>query len=159
MMYTIQNGKRLLKFNGEKLAHSSSKTKQSVRWVEFTLYRTTNGQYVLERTGISVIYHSVNCPVTRRNNSTVTPLPSEAISDSMVPCQECRPTREYEQYLVPESARHRAQVCQTAASVVSSLKQFDDNNTEYLTNVASRLLEQASELDPLISDAYYVEYI
>lgn len=158
-MYTIQNGKRLLRFNGDKLAHSSSRNKQSLRWVEFTLYRTTNGQYVLERTGISLVYHSVNCPVTRRNNSTVTPLPSESISDSMVPCHECHPLKDDEQYLVPESARHRAQICQTAASVIASLKQLDDNNTEYLTNVATRLLEQASEIDPLISDAFYVEYI
>lgn len=158
-MYTIQNGSRLLRFEGNKLAHSSSRGRDSTRWVEFTLYRTSNGKYVVERTGVSIVFHSIGCPVTRRNNSPSDPLPAETVSATMVPCPECKPEREYEQYLVPESPRHRAQVCHSAESVVSSLKQFDSNNTEYLTNVALRLLEQAASADPLVSDAFYVEYL
>lgn len=149
----------MLRFEGEKLAHSSSRTKQSQRWVEFALYRTKAGKYVIERTGVSIVFHAIGCPVTRRNNSPSDPLPADTISDTMVPCVECQPDRDIEQYLVPEAPRHRAQVCHSAESVVSSLKQFDSNNTEYLTNVAIRLLEQASESDPLISDAFYVEYL
>lgn len=158
-MYTIQNGKRSLRFEGELLASSSSKTTRSPRWVEFNLYKTDAGQYVLERVGVSKVFHAIGCNVTKRNTSTIDPLPAEAVSDSMVPCVECRPSRETEQYLVPESERHRAQVCATALSVVSSLKQFDSNNTEYLTNVSLRLLEQASEVDPLIADVFYIEYL
>jgi len=159
LMYTIQNGSRLLRFEGEELGHSSSQNPKSLRWVEFTLYRTNNGQYVIERIGMSKVYHAIGCLVTRRNNSPVDPLPAQAISDTMVPCPDCRPNPDNEQYLVPENDRHRAQVCNTAESVISSLKQLDSNNTEYLTNVALRLLEQASEADPLISEAFYNEYI
>lgn len=158
-MFTIQNGKRVLRFQGEKLAHSSSKTKNSTRWVEFTIYRTDSGKYVVERVGVSIVFHNVHCAVLRRNSGPSDPLPTETISDNMVPCPECNPDRDAEQYLVPENIRHRAQVCATAESVISSLKQSDSNNTEYLTNVALRLLEQAAEVDPLIADAYYVEEI
>lgn len=158
-MYTIQNGNRLLRFEGEQLAHSSSRNKNSPRWVEFSLYRTNNGKYVIERTGISLVFHTVHCAVTRRNNNPTEPLPAETLSDRLVPCAECKPSRDEEQYLVPESPRHRAQVCHSPDSVISSLKQFDSNNTEYLTNVALRLLEQAAERDPRISDAFYVEYL
>lgn len=159
MMYTIQNGKRILRFQGKKLAHSSSQTKQSIRWVEFAIYRTDSGKYVVERVGMSIVYHSVHCAVLRRNGGPTDALPSETISDRMVPCEECFPNKEEEQYLVPENIRHRAQVCISAENVISSLKQFDANNTEYLTNVALRLLEQAAEVDPLIADAFYIEEI
>lgn len=158
-MFSIQNGKRILRFQGEKLAHSSSKGPNSTRWVEFTLYRTDSGKYVVERVGVSVVFHSVHCAVLRRNSGTSDALPAETISDTLVPCPECLPLRDEEQYLVPENIRHRAQVCASAESVISSLKQSDANKTEYLTNVALRLLEDAAEADPLIADAFYVEEI
>lgn len=156
-MHTVQDGTRSLKFEGVQLAHSSSEGPGKSRWVEFSLFRTSNGKYVVSRTGVSVTFHRAQCPVVKRNG--IDPLPEETVADFMVPCRDCRPVRDNEQYLYPETSRHRAQVCRSAEGVLSYLKQYDSQDTEYLTDVARRLLEQASEVDDDISDVFYVEYI
>lgn len=156
-MYTIQDGARVLKFEGQELAQSSSQEPGKTRWVEFSLYRTRNGKYVVGRVGVSMTFHKSSCAVVKRNN--IDPLPAQVISSNLQPCRECSPSREAETYLYAETPRHRAQICTTARGVVDSLKQYDSRNTEYITDVARRLLEDAAKIDEDISDAFYVEYL
>jgi len=56
-MYEVKDGARTLQFDGLVLGKSSSWRKGSYRWIEFELYRTESGSYVLSRIGVSLIYH------------------------------------------------------------------------------------------------------
>jgi len=60
-MFEVKDSSRTLQFNGILLSKSSSWRKGSVRWIEFALYKTENGSYVLSRIGVSLIYHGAAC--------------------------------------------------------------------------------------------------
>lgn len=156
-MYTVKDGDRTLKFEGTELASSSSKSRGKYRWVEFKLFKTAGGDYVLYRLGATLYYHSGFCDVVRRNS--IDPLPAEVISHNLQPCERCSPQRDVDTLLYPEISRHWAQVSTSADGVVASLKKYDDNGTEYLTGVARRLLEEAAKKDEGISQAFYTEWI
>lgn len=156
-MYTVQDGVRELQFEGELVATSSSKGRNKFRWVQFELYRTTKGRYVLSRIGVSMYFHHSGCAVVKRN--AIMSVPAESVSLNLVPCEDCRPMRTVDEELYPESPRYWAQVFDSGEGVVSSLKKYDDNGTEYLTDVARRLLTTAAENDDNIHDAFYVEWI
>lgn len=156
--YEVVNGKRHIRFDGQLLATSTSWEPGADRWVEFALYRTLSGNYVLSRIGRSVLYHLPECEVSQRNHlddSLRSDLPDEAI-----PCDRCRP------HLVTnfpavclERQRFWGQVCDSADAVVASLERLDASGARYMTNVSQRLVEAASELDHDIDQAYRVEVI
>lgn len=156
-MYEVKNGNRILRFEGEVLATSSSKRPGSPRWIEFSLFKTDKGQYVLSRVGVSHVYHANTCPLVSRyglHGASVDDLPPIA-----VPCEECDP--DYSDPIIfPETYRHWTMVSDDADALVDALYMPDrDNGTRYLTRVAERLLEDASEVDPAIDQAYRVEYL
>lgn len=156
-MHVVQDGSRNLKFEGTLLAHSSSRTKSKPRWIEFSLYRTVKGHYVLSRVGISLVVHHGTCPTVKRN--ALDPLPSEVLLDGRIPCYDCQPDLEVDELVYPETDRKWAQVSDSAQGVVSSLMQTDANGTDYLTEVARTLLVKAADGDSQIADAFYTEYI
>ena len=156
-MYEVLNGRRTVKFDGVLLAFSTSFRPRSERWIEFSLYRTTGGSYVLSRIGESLLYHSPTCPVVERNGLTTIPYP--ALRENSVPCSICRPDQVETDMVAPELPRYWAQVSDTAEAVVEHLYKLDEQGARYLTSVAERLLEEAAKLDPQIEQAYRVETI
>lgn len=156
-MYVVRDGSRQLKFDGEKLAESSSRNRHNVRWVEFQLYRTAGGQYVLARVGVSLYYHRSSCAVVSRNK--IAAVPTEEVSTALVACHDCAPNPLLEDELFPEQPRYWAQVGDTAEGVIHALEKFDDDGNVYLTNVARRLLEDAARIDDGIYQAYYEQVI
>jgi len=156
-MHVVQDGSRNLKFEGTLLAHSSSRTRNKPRWIEFSLFKTGKGHYVLSRVGISLIYHHGTCPTVRRND--LDPLPSEVIPEGRIPCYDCQPDLHTDELVYPEMDRKWAQVSDSAQGVVSSLLQTDENGTDYLTEVARTLLERAAEKDAQIANAFFTEWI
>lgn len=156
-MFTVQDGARLLQFDGTKIASSSSKGRNKYRWVEFELFRTAKGRFVLSRIGMSLYYHDSSCSVVKRND--IQPIPAENVSINLIPCDTCEPLRGTVANLYPESPRYWAQILDSAEGVVSSLKKYDDNGTEYLTDVARRLLTDAATNDASIHSAFYVEWV
>lgn len=155
--FSVKDGVRTLEFDGVKLAQSSSREPKKPRWVEFSIYRTPRGQYVLSRVGISIFYHSKECFTTVRNS--LSPIDGLTLAAEYVACSTCRPSRFSEEGVFPETPRASAWVCSDALGVVSSLMKEDDNGTEYLTNVARRLLIEASKHDDPIARAFYVDRI
>lgn len=156
-MYEVLNGKRTLKFDGVLLAYSTSFRPRSERWIEFSLYRTVGGSYVLSRVGETRLYHTPTCPVVERNG--LVPIPLPALREESVPCNICRPDRVETDMVAPELPRYWAQVSDTAEAVVEHLYKLDEQGARYLTSVAERLLEEAAELDPQIERAYRTELI
>lgn len=155
-MYEVKDGSRTLQFEGKLLAESSSHRYGSTRWIEFKLYRTGSGSYVLSRTGVSLVYHAGACPLVGRYGLQEADV--ESLHAHAVPCPECQPT--YDLPIVfPEKYRHWAQVSEDPEAVLEALYKYDDNNARYLTKVAERLLETASESDSGIDSVYRIELI
>lgn len=156
-MYVVRDGSRQLKFDGQKLSESSSRSRGRTRWVEFQLYRTAGDQYVLARVGVSLYYHSSDCDVVARNR--IPAVKTEEVWTAMVACERCSPVPMNETVLHPEEPRYWAMVTDSADTIVDSLHKVDEVGARYLTNVSRRLLEDAAKIDDEIFEAYYVETV
>ena len=154
-MYEVKDGPRTLKFEGTLLGESTSWRHGSIRWIEFKLYRTVGGAYVLSRVGVSLVYHTSSCPLVDRYGLQEADV--DNLSDNAIPCPECLPTL-YAPVVFPEKYRTWAMVSEDAEAVLDALYKYDDNY-RYLTKVAERLLEQASERDSALDQAYRIEVI
>jgi hypothetical protein len=155
-MYHVKDGARTLQFNGTLLGKSSSWRRGSTRWIEFELYKTESGSYILSRVGVSLVYHGAACLLVKRYGlveSAYTELEPDAI-----PCDECSPTEEAD-LIFPEKHRYWAQVSEEPEAVLDALYKYDQGGARYLTNVAQRLLEDASEKDEAIESVYRIEMI
>lgn len=155
--YFVRDGVRTLEFFGYKLAESSSRVYGKPRWVEFRLYKTPKGTYILSRTGVSIYYHSTSCSIVTRNRLSA--VDGAELIPGYVACPDCKPNLFNDEGVYPETPRFWAQSSDKATGVIGSLMKYDDNGTEYLTNVARRLLEDASVLDPNLKAAFENDFI
>lgn len=115
------------------------------------------GAYILSRVGVSLVYHAAGCPLVQKYN--LQDISVTDLSPDAMPCEECQPTFEA-QLVSPEKLRHWALVTDDPEAILDALYKYDDvNKTRYLTNVATRLLEDSSEQDPEIDSAYHIELI
>ena len=153
---SVRNGNRTLRFSGDPLAFSSSKRAGSPRWIEFALFKTDKGDYVLSRVGVSHVYHSSTCPLVTRYGLHEAHV--DALTVDSVPCEECKPYFA-DPIIYPETHRYWTLVTEEPGAILDALYKTDKNNTRYLTRVAEQLLEKASEVDPAIDQVYRVEYI
>lgn len=155
-MFEVKDGSRTLQFNGSLLAESSSWRKGSTRWIEFKLYKTESGSYILSRIGVSIVYHGAACPLVKKyglNEAHISDSPADAL-----PCSECQPDDSVD-LVFPEKNRYWAQVSEEPTAVLDALYKYDDGGARYLTYVAKRLLEIASKADKNIADVYEIEII
>lgn len=155
-MIQVQDGSRVLKFNGKLLGKSSSRRGDSLRWIEFELYRTESGSYVLSRAGVSILYHTTSCQLVRRYG--LQEAASAELRNDSLPCPDCRPSPG-DTVVYPEKNRHWAQVSDDPEAVLEALYKYDESGARYLTNVAQRLLDQAASADADIESVYRVEII
>lgn len=154
--YQVKDGSRTLQFNGKMLGKSSSWRRGSTRWIEFELYKTENGSYVLSRVGVSLVFHGAACSLVKRYGLVESP--TDDILDDAIPCEECSPSFNLP-LVFPEKNRTWAQVSEDPEAVLEALYKYDQGGARYLTNVAQRLLEQASKNDQKIESIYRVETI
>ena len=155
-MIEVKDGSRTLQFNGKLLGKSSSWRRGSNRWIEFELYKTENGSYVLSRVGVSVIYHGAACHLVKRYG--LQEVSVDELRNDVVPCDDCRPSFTAE-VVFPEKNRYWAQVSEDPNAVLEALYKYDNGGARYLTHVAQRLLEDASNLDKGIETVYKIELI
>jgi hypothetical protein len=155
-MFEVKDGNRTLQFNGKLLGKSSSKRGDSTRWIEFELYRTESGSYILSRIGVSVVFHGAACPLVKKYG--LQEVEYSELLNSALPCEECYPTEEAE-LIFPEKNRYWAQVSEEPTAVLDALYKYDEGGARYLTNVAQRLLEDCSKQDLKIAKVYKVEII
>ena len=156
-MYKVKDGDRTLQFEGTLLAKSTSERRDAYRWIEFELYKTESGSYVLSRIGVSLIFHGAACPMVKKYKL------SEAIASELnqkaSPCIECAPDHSLD-LVFPEKYRFWAMVTTDPSAILDSLYKYDeDTDNFYLTSVAQRLIAQASKVDSAIADVYNVEII
>lgn len=156
-MLEVRDGDRTLQFNGILLAKSTSERRGAYRWIEFELYKTESGSYILSRVGVSLIYHGAACALVSKYklNEDYT----ENLSVNAIPCEDCEPDSSLD-LIFPEKYRYWAQVSDHPKAVLDSLYKYDDSNgAYYLTGVAQRLLQQASKVDDGIAKVYNLEII
>lgn len=159
-MYQVKDGDRVLQFEGELLAHSSSFRPDAERWVEFDLYRTRAGAYVVSRVGYSVLFHTSECSIVRKGRHE--PAPVATLSEESVPCSVCTPVADVDQaheLIYPERPIYWAQPCPDAIGAIESLAKYDADGARYFTHVARNLIRDAAKSDIPLRDAYYVEVI
>lgn len=155
-MYEVKDGARTLQFDGALLGSSSSYRRGSTRWIEFDLFKTESGSYILSRVGVSTVFHSGACSLVEKyklNGAAV-----ETLDDTAIPCDQCQPTFDVP-LVFPEKYRYWAQVSDAPQAVLEALYKYDDNGARYLTWVARRVLEEAARNDEEISAVYRVETI
>lgn len=155
-MFEVKDGARTLQFAGILLGKSSSRRKDSTRWIEFELYKTESGSYVLSRIGVSLVFHGAACPLVRRYN--LQEKPADYLEVSAVPCEDCNPDDSLD-LIFPEKYRYWAQISDKPDAVLDALYKYDDNGARYLTGVAQRLMQEAAKLDSKIADIYNYEII
>lgn len=155
-MYEVKDGSRTLQFEGALLGDSSSSRYGSTRWIEFKLYKTTSGSYILSRIGVSMVYHGASCPLVRKYG--LTEVTFNKLAKGAVVCEQCEPDDSVD-LVFPEKYRYWAQVSEEPTAVLEALYKYDDGGARYLTNVAQRLLEEASSKDSGIESVYKIEVI
>lgn len=155
-MFEVKDGIRTLQFSGELLGKSSSKRYGSTRWVEFELYKTESGSYILSRVGVSIIYHCAACPLVGKYS--LIEKSSDLLEKRSVPCEECQPDDSLD-LVFPEKYRYWAQISDKPDAVLEALYKYDDNGARYLTTVAKKLLQEASKVDSKIAKMYSVEIV
>jgi hypothetical protein len=156
-MYSVKDGDRTLQFNGDLLAKSTSERKDAFRWIEFELYKTESGSYVLSRVGVSLIFHGAACPMVKKYK--LAEAPAFELNQKAVPCSDCSPDFSLD-LVFPEKYRYWSMVTTEPSAILDSLYKYDeDTDNFYLTSVAQRLLSQAAKVDSGIADVYNVEII
>lgn len=155
-MLEVKDGDRTLQFNGTLLAKSSSKRRGSTRWIEFELYRTESGSYILSRIGVSLVFHGAACTLVKRYG--LQEKSNSVLEAGAIPCEECQPDDMLD-LVFPEKYRHWAQISEKADAVLEALYKYDDNGARYLTGVAQRLLQDAAKVDSKVADVYNYEII
>ena len=155
MHYQVKHGPRVFDFDGERIASSTSKTSESIRWVDFNLYVTAAGSYVLERIGQSDVFHKLGCEVAERNSLKFTP--GDELEERHVACKECDPD-EYNDVLVLEKPRYFGVWSEKPEDIIDALHRKKEG-VKYMTLVTERLIEEASEYDKRLEKAFRIEYI
>lgn len=155
-MHSVRDGDRELQFNGTLLAKSTSARRGAYRWIEFELYRTESGSFILSRVGVSLIFHGAACSLVSKYRLTESP--SYELMRNAIPCMDCEPDDSLD-LIFPEKYRYWAQVSDTPEAVLDALYKYDDNGARYLTSVAQRLLQEAAKVDSEIAEVYNYEII
>ena len=155
-MFSVKDGDRTLQFNGTLLAKSTSERRGSQRWIEFELYRTESGSYILSRIGVSLIFHGAACSLVSKYKLAEAPI--YELSRRSTPCEECEPDDSLD-LVFPEKYRYWALVSDQPDAIIDALYKEGDKGTYYLTSVAQRLLRDAARVDTGIADAYNFEIV
>lgn len=158
--YVIRDGRRNVKFVGEKLAQVSSERSSSPRWTVMELYRTTNESlYVVSRVGMSTVYHTSDCTLAVQNrlpygHELRAGVPNDEEMELLRACVQCRPRRgDPAELLRFEQERHWAGIAETPEACIDMLYR-NDNGARSLPWIAANLLSEASRYDAPLAHAY-----
>jgi len=153
----VQDGSRRISFEGEMIASVSSRSTAKPRWSEYRLYRTVNGQYLLEKVGVSVMIHRPGCPeIIERLNRFQDRYPGRDPEEGFWYCETCCRGPVDITSLLVETDRHWVSITTDPTQIVDALYRRKDG-ARHLPRLSLDLLEQASRVDEKIADAFRVE--
>lgn len=150
-LFEIDTAAKRKVFYGKKFAPVNTRWYEtSLRWTEFTAYKTMDGRYVLVVTGHSRVYHRYNSPCNSGIAATAAEMDriEEKIGNALVSCRTCKP----EDYLTGsdddmyhvEISLPRVYICRNSKSLIRKLQDREGN----ISYPAERLLVNIREADP-----------
>ena len=155
--HQVRDGARLISFEGDLLATTSSRRDESPRWTEMSVYRTEKGSYVLEKVGRSIVTHTPGCKeiigtIPRFQEEHPGDDPDDYVYHGCVP-------EEYDfTELLIEADRYWATIAEDPAKIVDALYRKRDGE-RHMPRISLDLLAAAGELDEDLRHAAEVEYI
>lgn len=154
--YRVQDGSRVLTFDGRLLGSASSK-RSAPRWSELKLYRTAAGTYVLEKIGRSTVLHVPGCSeilgtLPRFEDEYPGQDPDDFWYDDCVP-------EVYDMTsLLVEADRHWALIAEDPGQVIDALYRRK-NGARHLPRLSIELLDHVVREDEGLASSYRVERI
>lgn len=160
--HKLRDGHRVVYVTGAMLGEADSQSGEEVRWTELTLYRTTRGNYVLQKIGRSDVFHTPECKRQSKGRKydslqgawdyTLATGDAEPDNRTMeeryVPCEDCDPDHDVAPVFAERDIFSIA-TYNSAKALFDALHRRDarDANAQYLSRVARELLEKASDKD------------
>jgi hypothetical protein len=150
--YRVHDQFNVLEFEGMLIGEATTETKDAPRWTEIRIYKTTGGNYIVERVGVSLVYHRVDATCASGLGRVVGDL-IENDARELEPCDRCNPGDIYRGDLTLDT-RVRVETDRHSASAVAAEKLVDaltltrTNGSRYVSNVAQSALSNALEHDP-----------
>lgn len=147
--YKVKDQYNVIEFEGELIGEATTETDSSPRWTEIRIYKTAAGNYVVERVGVSLVYHD---PDAGCASGVIKPVSALSADDRNVlePCERCRPgaigNLRQNIMLQIETDRHSAEGIQ-ADALVNALTLRRNNGSKYVSNVAQSALNDALNHD------------
>ena len=166
--HTVRDGDRALTFFGTELAFESTfgarggqpRPFDDLRWTEITIYRTTEGRYILEKVGRSDVYHTPASSGGCKHGMVV--LARDLDSDRR-PCVTCKPSPirqlDTNDKVSVELDRYSTRIIDTAEELVAACHETDESGYRYLTNSTRKVLATAASKDDAVSKAYFTQRI
>lgn len=159
--YQLRDDRRVIIFTGVKLASVSSERRGVQRWTEIDIYRTDAGRYIVNRVGVSVVAHSVDCSqvASKKRYGIDKIMPDECAPRDREPCPICRPDIDAALDADPasltfEQDKHRTSIWDQAAAMIDSLYTQNTHNQRALSSLMLWALSEAAKRDPVVMEAY-----
>jgi hypothetical protein len=160
--YQLRDDRKKVAFTGICLASISSKRTGVQRWTQVSIFRTEAGRYIVERIGVSVVAHRIDCDnvANKKPYGIDALMPDEAPVSERQPCNICKPDikellRTDPASLTFEQDKHRTQIWERADDMVGSLyTQRTSPGQRALSGLMLWVLDEASKVDPIISEVY-----
>lgn len=143
---TTYQGENEYKFRGVRLAHATTESQDNHRWLEIDIYRTQAGTYVVEKIGMSVVYHAEGARCGSRAFNYVFKEDDRA---ELVPCPRCKPSARPGDIVRMEDEKHETFVSNTAEEMVVTL----------LPHVSLRALREAAQNDDSLRQTFFVREV
>lgn len=158
--YQISDKIRQIRFSGRMIGKASTRREGGgPRWTDITIYVTEAGKYVIQREGISLVYHRADSSC--RGGELVT---NSQITEDSVPCSICRPPDldtldeilEAQQRTEGNPAQYRREVTMSSADVAEDPSKIVTILTYQgrLTTVATEAIRRAIENDPRLEGIF-----
>ena len=139
-------GEQAFRFHGRKLGHATTESPDNHRWLEIDIYQTEAGSYIVEKIGMSVVYHSPGASCGGRGTEEIF---SEEDRHELVACHRCKPKISIGDPIVLERNKHETFVSASPEEMVRTL----------LPHVALRALREAAHNDPILQEKFFVKEV
>lgn len=150
---------REFRFDGDLLAHVSTVVPGRPRWSEISIFRTEGGQYVLVKTGKSILFHSTReCSRTGKYYVERKRADHHGEAANGIPCLQCGP-RANDPIVYEENDLVTVVVSRSAEGVVESAHLEDEDGIMFIPAFVNRALRLASEKDDELKAAFKVEVV
>jgi hypothetical protein len=158
--YRLYNDRQSVIFQGYLLASVSSERDGVQRWTEIEIFRTKGGRYIVNKVGVSVVVHLIDCPEvsTKKRHGIADLLPEETPPRDREPCPVCNPDvwgllDTDPASLTFEQDRHRTDTYLDPQEMIEDLY-IIKSGKRVLTTIVLSALDEASKSDPVVAATY-----